>query len=91
MPVIDHESSEQVKRAGDAPYGCKDCIFADGYFLLEREYQADGTYVMRNKFIKHTMSKECRYDRSLSDPRCAQCGHKGKGEAYAAEVIAKGS
>lgn len=27
-------------------------------------------------------SDECRYDHSLTDPRCSECEHKGTGEAY---------
>lgn len=28
------------------------------------------------------MSRECRYDRSLSDRFCAECKHAGSGEAW---------
>ena len=82
MPVEHHESSEQVKRASDTPYGCKDRAIADGYWLQTREYRPGGTYSITHTRIPHTMSRECRYSSSLSDMRCAECKCRGEGEKY---------
>ena len=91
MPVETHESSEQVKRAIGTPYGCRDRVFRDDYTLWVREYDADGLhYRMVETFIPHTMSTECRYDHSLTDPRCTTCTYKGSGEAYDLLVRARG-
>lgn len=32
--------------------------------------------------LNHRMSDRCRYDKSLGDPNCTDCVHRGKGEAY---------
>lgn len=88
MPVADRESSDIVRRASDAPYGCKDRVMSPGYWTLQRFYFPDGRYVMHEVFIKHTMSTDCRYDKSLLDPRCGECGLRGTGEEYAAAVLA---
>lgn len=91
MAVIDHPVHPKVVLADGTPYGCKDRVMSPGYWTWQREYAEDGRYVMVEVFIEHTMSTECRYDKSLTDVRCATCTHKGKGEAYFNEVIALSS
>lgn len=82
MPVEDHEVHEKVKIADNKPYGCHNRpAYAEGYI---------GSPWGTAKFIAHAMSTECRYDMSLTDPRCANCKHRGIGEAYAKMVIANG-
>ena len=77
-PVIDHEVHEKVKIAEDTPYGCNGRTdFSKGYWVQEREYRTDGTYVMRDHFIERRMSTACRsfylWD---TDPRCNNCSTK---------------
>lgn len=91
MAVIDHPVHPKVVLADGTPYGCKNRRFAKGYWTHQRFYYPDGKYLMQQVFIEHTMSTECRYDKSLTDSRCATCAHKGKGEAYFNEVIALSS
>lgn len=76
MPVLDHPTHE--KTIGGERYGChgKPRVFIG--------YQGpDG-------WIPNTMSTECRYDHSLSDPKCAECKHAGSGEDYAERIMANG-
>jgi len=91
MPVEHHESSEQVKRASDTPYGCKDRVLNDVYFMNVRQYLGDGTYRITGAFIPHTMSKTCRYDKSTADPRCAECKWRGEGEKYDQRIRRNGT
>lgn len=63
-------------------YGCKDRVLKPGYWTKEREYSSDGGFTLVDRFIKHTMTTECRYDLSLSDPRCEGCRDRGSGEAH---------
>ena len=91
MAVIDHPVHPKVVLAAGTPYGCNNRRFAKGYWTHQRCYSPDGKYLMQQVFIEHTMSTECRYDKSLTDSRCATCTHKGKGEAYFNEVIALSS
>jgi len=40
--------------------------------------------------LHHAMSDRCRYDMSLGDAKCEGCSHRGKGEAYDAEIRRNG-
>lgn len=91
MAVIDHPVPPKVVLADGTHYGCKNRRFAKGYWTHQRFYYPDGKYLMQQVFIEHTTSTDCRYDKSLTDVRCATCTHKGKGEAYFNEVIALSS
>lgn len=82
MPVADRESHVMVRRASDAPYGCKDRVIGAGYWTHQRHYFPNGKYVMREVFIEHRMSIGCRYYKSREDPRCANCRHLGAGDKY---------
>ena len=88
MPVLDTPVHPLVKRDKDAPYGCKDREMSKGYWVKERWYYEDGRYALRDLFIPHRMSTECRYDKSTTDPRCATCKHRGVGEEYAKKLLA---
>jgi len=92
MAVLTHEVHEKVKIDINKPYGCHG--FGNrykGYLVQERSYRNDGTYVLRDKFIEYRMSHECRYDMSLTDPRCENCKNRGSGEAYNEMVRSKGT
>lgn len=91
MAVLDHPPHEITKRASANPYGCKDRVMQKGYFAPDRITLPNGEFLVTKKFIAHTMSTDCRYDKSLTDQRCAECRHKGSGEKYDQMVRSKGS
>lgn len=91
MAVLESSPNALNTTSSATPYGCKDRVMRDGYFLQVRDYAPDGTYIMLDKFVRHTMSKVCRYDHSLTDIRCTDCAHRGSGEAYDAMVRARGA
>lgn len=90
MPVEEHEVHEKVKIDLHTPYGChnRDRDFT-GYSAPRRFAGTTGhepIYWLGRVKIPHVMSRECRYDRSLKDPRCDGCKHRGSGEAYDAKI-----
>lgn len=92
MAVLTHEVHEKVRIEHNKPYGCNGFDKrSHGYWVQERSYRRDGTYVLRDKFMEYRMSHECRYDMSLSDPRCENCENRGSGEAYSEMVRAQGT
>ncbi len=68
--------------ANAKPYGCKDRVWKPGYWVKEREYSSDGRFTLVDSFVKYTMTTACRYDLSLSDPRCEGCRDRGSGEEF---------
>lgn len=90
MPVEDMPVHEKVIEKEGARYGCFNRKpFADGYRAPNRYQTSDGyqaVFKIEAKFIPHVMSRECRYDMSLTDHKCHECIHRGSGEAYAARV-----
>ena len=86
-PVEDHEVHESVRHAADKPYGCSNIKpMAKGYWIQERQYRKDGTYVMRDKFIEHRMSDACRnYYLWYSDIKCRGC-NRPKDREYATRM-----
>lgn len=92
MPVEDHAVHEKTKVDGTYRYGChnrKD--FADVYRAPQRFQTSDGyqaVFKHEAVAIPFTMSRECRFDRSLQDPWCEGCKHRGSGEAYDARIRA---
>ena len=81
-PVLDHDVHIVTKIRADKPYGCHSRIgMAKGYIALDRQYRADGTFVVTQKFISHALSETCRYDLSEKDPRCNECSTK-RDKAY---------
>jgi hypothetical protein len=78
MPVVEHEVHALTRIVGTEPYSCRDRQHRPYY----RHVDAHG----KGSWISHRMSSECRYDKSLSDLRCAGCAHCGSGERYAEMV-----
>jgi hypothetical protein len=74
MPVIDHPVHAHGVRDAEHRYGC--------WGRAPFREMVTGS---RGQQWPHRMSRECRYDRSLSDSACAGCCHAGSGERYAAE------
>ena len=90
MPVEDHAVHEKVRISESKPYGChnRDRDMT-GYSAPNRFTGTTGyepIYWLGRVKIPHIMSRECRYDMSLKDPRCDGCKHRGSGEAYDAKV-----
>ncbi len=51
----------------------------DGYTPPREQTTVIGYRTPKVVMIKHTMSTECRYDKSATDPRCAGCEHINQG------------
>jgi hypothetical protein len=80
MPVVDHEIHSMTQFNDTKRYGCHNRgAYAGAY--MAHPWAATG-----GKWTEYRMSRECRYDRSLKDPWCADCKHRGSGEAYDAKV-----
>jgi len=61
----------------------------DAYYAPNRAAGTDGykpIWFFERVRIPHVMSRECRYDMSLTDNACHECKHRGTGEAYAKHV-----
>ena len=94
MPVEDHAVHDIVRIDAAKPYGCKDREFSEAYHAPNRAAGTNGyqpVWFLERVRIAHTMSRECRYDMSLTDARCTDCKHRGRGEKYAARIRATGS
>ena len=71
---MNNEPSEQTIRQSSEPYGCKDKTYAAGYYAPQRMYDASGGFVVRTKWIPHTMTTDCgSVELSATDPRCEGC------------------
>ena len=82
MPGLEHPVSAITKRTDADPYGCANAKRKDGYYATERVYHPGGTYNLAMVWVPDVMSKECRYDHSLTDKRCNTCNKRGSGEQY---------
>lgn len=84
MPVIEHPIHDHGVRDAEHRYGCWNrAPFKEQVVVASGWYEAT--------VFPFRMSRECRYDRSLSDSACAGCCHAGSGEQYVAEQAAKGA
>lgn len=83
MPVVDHPVHTHGVRDAEHRYGCwgrapfKETVIAEGW-------RGSASW-------PHRFSRECRYDRSLSDSACAGCCHAGSGERYIQEQDQRGA
>ena len=85
MPVEDHAVHEKVSIAADKPYGCYNKETRESYYAPQRFHGSDGykpMFRLEAVRIPFRMSRECRYDMSLDDPRCGGCKQRGSGERY---------
>ena len=83
MAVLEHDIHPRTQHGEEFRYGCHNRSWdALGYHTSVRYYRPDGTFYFRKKFVEHRMSKECRFDLSLTDNGCRECKHRGSGEAY---------
>lgn len=88
MPVDDIPVHEKVRIDAGKPYGCSNHVKIAGYFAPDRSY-AGQTYENRIVFITDAMSKECRHDKALTDPRCQECRHRLTGRAAQREKVSQ--
>ncbi|WP_288081853.1 hypothetical protein [Pseudomonas sp.] len=82
MPVVEHPVHQHGVRDADYRYGCHNRPPFRDTVCVQDGWNDDGT--RRVVEIPFRMSRECRYDRSLSDSACAGCHRAGSGEAYVA-------
>lgn len=97
MPVLDHEVRERTKQDSDARYGCHDkprkrepLLVRDGW----AESKTPNGFHLAAQLLETVLdfgSLECRYDKSLTDPKCAECEHRGSGERYSEQIRANGA
>ena len=80
MPVLDHEVHESVKIDSNARYGC-----------FNRKPYADSYIANGRDIVPYRMSRECRFDMSLTDVMCEGCKHRGSGEAYNEMIRSQGA
>lgn len=74
MPVVEHEVHTHGVRDDAHRYGC----FNRKPF---REW-CESSSLMDASHWPFRMSRECRYDRSETDPACKGCKHIGSGAEY---------
>ena len=91
MPGLDHAVSAMTKRSDSDPYGCANKEREGVYYGTNRVYHADGTFHLEMAPIIDRLSNECRYDHSLTDPRCATCSKRGSGEKYSEMIRRRGT
>ena len=72
MPVAEVEVRLGSSFGSEHRYGC---LNRPPYLETVEHSQGGASWPFR-------MSRECRYDRSLSDRFCAGCKHAGSGEAW---------
>lgn len=81
MPVIDHDVHPSTMKGPDFRYGCWNKPRPGNLVNLGGHF---GLRLFR-------MSRDCRYDMSLTDYACHGCKHRGSGEAYAQSVREAGA
>jgi hypothetical protein len=95
VPVLTHEIHPSTVMPAGYRHGCFNREVNYGYRAPNGYTQfitAGETRYAQVKFayIPHTMSRECRFDHSLTDPACAGCKWQGSGEAYSATIRGEG-
>lgn len=91
-PVIDHEVHPLTRQDDSARYGCHGKSRIRPPLKVQAGYESIGTANKGGKWVHRVIqiedhgSLECRYDRSLGDPKCNGCQHRGSGEAYSESV-----
>lgn len=74
MPVDDTDAHPLTQRTGLEPWGCYNKTYSEGYWMKTRAYRPNGSYTIRDVFIRHTMTKDCGTARNgQTDARCAGC------------------
>lgn len=90
MPVLNTPVHDKTKQAENHRYGCFNKRLERKTVVVPMGYAVHtGTVIFIE--IEDFGSKECRYDKSLSDASCLGCEHRGSGEKYAAFVLSNGA
>lgn len=84
MPVEDHPVHKATMQASGALYGCHSRSRNRSNLLVKAGYTRYGEQLWMS--IDDFGSKECRYDKSLTDNKCRECPHRGSGEDYFRKV-----
>jgi len=92
MPVLEHAVHDLTRQKPGARYGCNGKPRRRDMLLVKAGYSPAADNLRRLERdqlwerIPDNGSKECRYDRSLGDPKCEGCQHRGSGEEYSRSV-----
>lgn len=90
MPVEDKPVHTMTATGANHRYTtCANKTRANWYFAPDRIYNQNGTFETVQIMVINESSFECRYDMSLTDAACAECGQRGKGKEYFDFVMAK--
>ena len=71
MPVADHPVHQHGIRDADHRYGCYNGAPYRETMAVQDGWNADGTRRMKDSPFR--MSRDCRYDRAMTDSACAGC------------------
>lgn len=72
MPVDDHAVHPSTQKGPDFRYGCwNHAAYSEGYWA--HPWNRKG-----GKWVKHVMSRDCRYDLSHQDYACEGCNRRFK-------------
>lgn len=87
MPGVDYDVHPMT--VGGSKYGCWGVLRRREPYPAKDGFTEDG----RQKFtvVEDVMSVDCRYDRSLTDPKCRSCPNAGDGEAYSELIRHRGT
>ena len=93
MPVLDHKTHQAT--IGSERYDdCREKVRTDGYWAQDgwHHHGVDGMAESHPKWvwIHDSGSRLCRYDMSLTDPKCEGCHRRGGGEAYDQMIRSQG-
>lgn len=72
MPVEDKPVHE-LTRLKTKTHGCNNKPLKAGYWAPDREYHVDGSYTQTQRWIPHTMTKDCQWRSEHESPRCEGC------------------
>jgi hypothetical protein len=92
-PVLDHETHQAT--IGSERYdACREKVRKEGYYAQDGwEYVWIGGFAVwmpKWVWITDESSATCRYDKSLTDPKCEGCHRRGQGEQYDQQIRSKG-
>jgi hypothetical protein len=89
MPGLDHDVHPDTV-GGERYDACRNKARAPGYWVQTLSYKRNPPMRVWH-WIEDTLSKDCRYDRSLIDDKCEGCSRRGQGEAYSGDIRKRGT
>lgn len=90
MPVETHEVHPSTV-GGDRYTACREKVRKPHYYAPTRRYRKDGTFVIEQEKVEDKSSHPCRYDMSMTDPKCEGCERSGQGEQYDRMIRSRGT